>query len=219
MTYSTKVLVFVVICSQMFFWDWRNCTARGEVESFAGAETGRDEGSKSANGKAARTCYGPYFREFCSEEFPCCFWDGKNHTCKPAREEGEECTHNALGYNTNFCFCKTGLFCVNSKICPQKSPAPHRPPFSRYIAKYNFGRVPQLIQPPMARHSVHFEENYNDLSMILEKINYHEHRWMVCGDFKMLTMLLGHHAGYTKYPCFLCLWDSRVRDLHWTKTD
>ncbi|GBN12774.1 hypothetical protein AVEN_237651-1 [Araneus ventricosus] len=55
--------------------------------------------------------------------------------------------------------------------------------------------------------------------MIHEKINYQEHRWIVCGDFKMLTMLLGHHAGYTKYSCFLCLWDSRARSLHWTKTD
>ncbi|GBN42456.1 hypothetical protein AVEN_265217-1 [Araneus ventricosus] len=28
-------------------------------------------------------------------------------------------------------------------------------------------------------HSVHLEENYNDLSMTFEKINYQEHRWMV----------------------------------------
>ncbi|GBN34857.1 hypothetical protein AVEN_254847-1 [Araneus ventricosus] len=57
-------------------------------------------------------------------------------------------------------------------------------------------------------YSGHLEENHNDLSMILEKINYQEYRWMVCGDFKMLTMLLGQQAGYTKYPCFLCLWYS-----------
>ncbi|GBN01468.1 hypothetical protein AVEN_143119-1 [Araneus ventricosus] len=68
-------------------------------------------------------------------------------------------------------------------------------------------------------HSVHLEENYNDMSLILEKIKYQEHRWMVCGDFKRLTMLLGQQAGYTKYLCFLCLWDSRSRTLHWTKTD
>lgn len=68
-------------------------------------------------------------------------------------------------------------------------------------------------------HSVHLEESYNDLAMILEKIKYQEHRWMVCGDFKILTMMLGQQAGYTKYPCFLCLWDSRARDFHWTKTD
>ncbi|GBN19643.1 hypothetical protein AVEN_6795-1 [Araneus ventricosus] len=63
---------------------------------------------------------------------------------------------------------------------------------------------------------VHLEENYNDLSMILEKINYQERRWMVCGDFEMLTMLLGQQTGYTTYPC---LWGSRARDLHWTKPD
>ncbi|GBO06477.1 hypothetical protein AVEN_130198-1 [Araneus ventricosus] len=69
---------------------------------------------------------------------------------------------------------------------------------------------------PLGR-SVHLEENYNDLSMIFEKVKYQEHRWLVCGDFKMLTMLLGQQAGYTKYPCSLCLWDSRARDLYWTK--
>ncbi|GBN45149.1 hypothetical protein AVEN_62806-1 [Araneus ventricosus] len=68
-------------------------------------------------------------------------------------------------------------------------------------------------------HSVPLEENYNDLSMNLEKINYQEYRWMVCGEFKMLTMLLSQQAGCTIYPCCLCLWDSRVRDLHSTKTD
>ncbi|GBL92881.1 hypothetical protein AVEN_54548-1 [Araneus ventricosus] len=68
-------------------------------------------------------------------------------------------------------------------------------------------------------HSVHLEENYNDLSVIPEKINYQEYRWMICGDFKMLTMLLGQQAGYTKYPCLLYLSDSPARDLHWTKTD
>ena len=42
-----------------------------------------------------------------------------------------------------------------------------------------------------------------------------------CGDFKigLLTLLLGQQSGYTKFPCFLCLWDSRARELHWTQTD
>ncbi|GBN75385.1 hypothetical protein AVEN_74442-1 [Araneus ventricosus] len=68
-------------------------------------------------------------------------------------------------------------------------------------------------------HSLQLEENYNDLPLLLEKINYQEYRWMVYGDFKMLTMLLGQQAGYTKYPCLLGLWHSRARHLHWTKTD
>lgn len=68
-------------------------------------------------------------------------------------------------------------------------------------------------------HSVHMKEHYNDLATILEKIKYQEHQWMVCGDFKILTLLLGQQSGYTKFPCFLCLWDSRARELHWTQTD
>lgn len=68
-------------------------------------------------------------------------------------------------------------------------------------------------------HSVHMEENYNYFATILEKIKYQEFQWMVCGDFKILTMLLGQQSGYTKFPCFLCLWDSRARELHWTTTD
>ncbi|GBN54771.1 hypothetical protein AVEN_208872-1 [Araneus ventricosus] len=55
--------------------------------------------------------------------------------------------------------------------------------------------------------------------MILEKINYQEYLWMIWGDFKILTILVGQPVGYTKYPCFLCLSDSRARDFHWTKTD
>lgn len=30
-------------------------------------------------------------------------------------------------------------------------------------------------------------------------------------------MILGQHSGYTKYPCFLCEWDSRSRSEHWTR--
>lgn len=33
------------------------------------------------------------------------------------------------------------------------------------------------------------------------------------------TMLLGQQAGYNKYPCFLCLWDRRAREQHWSKSD
>ncbi|GBN44164.1 hypothetical protein AVEN_237228-1 [Araneus ventricosus] len=35
----------------------------------------------------------------------------------------------------------------------------------------------------------------------------------------MLTMLLSLLTGYAKYPCFLCLWDSRARDLHWAEAN
>lgn len=66
-------------------------------------------------------------------------------------------------------------------------------------------------------HSVHLKETYENLELVLRKLKYEDYGWQVCGDFKVLCMLLGQQAGFTKYPCFLCLWDSRDRQNHWTK--
>ena len=35
----------------------------------------------------------------------------------------------------------------------------------------------------------------------------------------MVNFLLGQQGGYTKYPCFLCYWDSRANTQHWVKKD
>ena len=35
----------------------------------------------------------------------------------------------------------------------------------------------------------------------------------------MVNFLLGQQSGYTKYPCFICLWDSRARSDHWVKKE
>ncbi|CAN2389181.1 hypothetical protein PRIEUP_LOCUS18277 [Pristimantis euphronides] len=67
-------------------------------------------------------------------------------------------------------------------------------------------------------HSVHLKETYENLELILRKLKYEDHSWHVCGDLKVLCMLLRQQAGYTKYLCFLCLWDSRDRQNHWTKS-
>ena len=57
------------------------------------------------------------------------------------------------------------------------------------------------------------KEDYNTISLVLEKVKYHEHHWVICVDLKMEIFLLGQQSGYTKFPCFLCLWDSRDRSL------
>jgi hypothetical protein len=66
-------------------------------------------------------------------------------------------------------------------------------------------------------HSVHLKETYTNLATLLNKINYKEYEWIVCGDMKVICMLLGQQPGYTKMPCFLCEWDSRARKEHWEK--
>jgi hypothetical protein len=64
---------------------------------------------------------------------------------------------------------------------------------------------------------VHLKEDYGNVKLFLEKINYEQQQWLVCGDFKMLGFLMGLQGGYTKHSCFLCLWDSRASSVHYTK--
>jgi hypothetical protein len=73
-----------------------------------------------------------------------------------------------------------------------------------------------LASVPVA-HSVHLKETYENLERLLEKINYKQHQCMVCGDLKVLCMLLGQQQGYTKFPWYICEWDSRAPDKHWTQ--
>lgn len=64
-------------------------------------------------------------------------------------------------------------------------------------------------------HSTQMKEDYNNVKQLMEQIKYTTYTWDVCGDFKMLGFLLGLQAGYTKYSCFLCLWDSRAKSEHY----
>ncbi|GBM32839.1 hypothetical protein AVEN_216542-1 [Araneus ventricosus] len=68
-------------------------------------------------------------------------------------------------------------------------------------------------------HSVHMKEFYENLDFILNKLSYSDHKWAVCCDLKVISMLLGQQKGYTKFPCFLCGWDSRDRKQHYIKKE
>ena len=58
-------------------------------------------------------------------------------------------------------------------------------------------------------------EKYSDIKFVLEEIGYYKHNWIIWVDLKMVELLLGLQGGYTKFPCFICLWDSRAREQHW----
>lgn len=72
-----------------------------------------------------------------------------------------------------------------------------------------------VYAPIPVAHSTVIKEEYESLDFVLRKLKYDEHKWLVCGDLKILTILLGQQSGFTKYPCFLCEWDSRARDQHY----
>ena len=68
-------------------------------------------------------------------------------------------------------------------------------------------------------YSVHLKETYANMEMLLRALNYSKHQWVVCGDLKVIGLILGQQSGFTKFPCFLCLWDSRARESHWIKRE
>jgi hypothetical protein len=72
------------------------------------------------------------------------------------------------------------------------------------------------IQPsiPLA-HSVHLKESYQNMVILMNAIKYDTHNWKICGDLKVIGLLLGMQSGFTKYCCFLCLWDSRDTKHHY----
>ena len=68
-------------------------------------------------------------------------------------------------------------------------------------------------------HSTTLREKYDEIKFGREKISYKQHQWILYVDLKMVGFLLGLQDGYTKFACFLCLWDSKARTEHWIKKD
>ena len=64
-------------------------------------------------------------------------------------------------------------------------------------------------------HSTTLKEKYEPVKQVLECIKYNQHNWKICVDLKMVNFLLGQQSGYTKHPCFLCMWGSRDKANHW----
>jgi len=92
--------------------------------------------------------------------------------------------------------------------------------FHRFLEAESQSSVITPISMPISiAHSTVLKEEYRNIEMVLTKIKYSEHEWLVCGDLKILSMILGQQSGFTKYPCYLCLWDSRDRKNHYTRTD
>ena len=61
-------------------------------------------------------------------------------------------------------------------------------------------------------HSTNLKKEHQNIKIVLEKISY-TIQWLVFVDLMMVNFLIGQQGGYTKYPCFICLWDS------WAKTE
>lgn len=66
-------------------------------------------------------------------------------------------------------------------------------------------------------YAAHMKETYENMEMLLKHIQYSKYNWNICGDLKVVALLLGLQLGYTKYCCFICEWDSRARESHYCR--
>ncbi|GBO34229.1 hypothetical protein AVEN_104906-1 [Araneus ventricosus] len=61
------------------------------------------------------------------------------------------------------------------------------------------------------------KETYETMNHILSSIEYSKHSCHIWADLKVVAVLVGLQAGYTRFCCFLCQWDSRDRKKHYIK--
>jgi len=78
------------------------------------------------------------------------------------------------------------------------------------VLLHNGNRFPSV---PLA-YAANMKENYERMMLPSGKIKYDEFNWKLCGDIKVVALLLGMQLGYTKYCCFLCEWDSWDKKNH-----
>jgi len=81
------------------------------------------------------------------------------------------------------------------------------------VLLHNGNKLPSI---PVA-YALSTKETYTTMNNILVEVGYKKYQWEVWGDFKVVAVLLGLQAGYTKYSCFLCEWDSRARGTHYSR--
>lgn len=61
------------------------------------------------------------------------------------------------------------------------------------------------------------KEEYSTMKEILDLIQYNKFNFNIVADFKVIAILMGLQSGYTKYCCYLCLWDSRAYGQHFQR--
>jgi len=63
-------------------------------------------------------------------------------------------------------------------------------------------------------HAFGIKKSDDSVKQLLQYIKYDTYKWNICADLKVIALLHGLQLGYTKFPCFLCEWDSRDKTHH-----
>ena len=68
-------------------------------------------------------------------------------------------------------------------------------------------------------HAIQLKGGHETIKVLLDALQYLKYSGKICGDLKVISLILGLQLYYTKYTvmCFLCLWNSRDDTNHFSK--
>lgn len=66
-------------------------------------------------------------------------------------------------------------------------------------------------------YSTNMRETFENMKLILDVIKYDTYNWKICCDLKVIGLLMGVKGGFSSMQCFLCKWQGRNRERHYTK--
>ena len=81
----------------------------------------------------------------------------------------------------------------------------------KVVLHHNRNKFPSV---PLA-HAANMKERYESMKLLLGKIKYDDFKWKLCGDLKVVALLLGIKLRHTKYCCFLCECDGWDKKNHY----
>ena len=70
----------------------------------------------------------------------------------------------------------------------------------------------ELPSVPVA-YVVAMKETYEIMCHILQAIIYENHCWRICGDLKVIGLLMGLQSGFTKFPCFCVYGTAEIQKI------
>ena len=68
-------------------------------------------------------------------------------------------------------------------------------------------------------HYVHLKISYGSIEILVNAIQNSDYKWKICGDLKVIGILMRMQEAFTKHCCFLSPWDSRAIAEHYVKRD
>ena len=83
----------------------------------------------------------------------------------------------------------------------------------KVVLLHNSNKLPSV---PLV-YCINMKEIFENMSLLLEKMQYNKFKWNICADLKVIALLLSLQLGYAKFCYFLCEWGSRDEKSHYIR--